>query len=224
MRFLSMMLVVTIALAAPVKAEPYDLRGFKLGMTLEEFKAFPFPDAEKHSGLHILCTGEPRAQDTSGAFHLDVTGAQAKTGLIRCKHFGPRRLHTMVVIQEVTLNVAGVQAFTDFEFLPAGDDSRDLRLFRINVHSNMMNWDQFWAAYMGKFGKPTVVENGVVQNAYGATFSKTVATWNNEESRIVLEQRSSSLKTMKIMYVHDAMAMDYFARLKRIEGNRADKL
>jgi hypothetical protein len=223
MRVIAPLVFLAAFVAGPVQADPYDLRGFKLGMTLEAFKALPYPDPGKYDGLHILCTGDPIPPKTYGALSLKMYGAESKTGLIRCMHFAPQRLGALIETKEATFNVAGVQTFVRFEFLPEKDGGGSQRLFRIVVGSNMMYWDQFWSAYVKKYGEPSNVEQKVVQNAYGATFPKILATWRNPDSSILLEQRDGKINTMQIVYMHSELAKEFLARLQKAEGGDPSK-
>lgn len=214
--------VATILFSSPSMAEPHDLRGYRLGMTLKEFKAMPYPDPGKYAGLNALCTGDPTPPKTYGTAQLRVPSVMAKIGLIRCKHFAPQKLGVMVNNKEAPLNVANVETFTTFEFLPGKDNAP--RLVRIVVGSNMMYWDQFWSGYTTKYGQPTSVENGVVRNNLGATFPKITATWQANESSITLEQRDGNLKTMKVVYLHKNLGRSLMDALNRTKGSAASKL
>jgi len=212
------------AAATPAKAEPFDLRGYRLGMTLEEFRAMPYPDAGKFPGLMTLCTGDPVPPRTPGANTLKVTEAFTKAGIIRCMHFAPRALGSIVENIEAAMNVAGVPTYPEFEFIPNGKDGMTMRLFRISFGTLMTNWDQVLNAYTTKFGKPQEIKNQVVQNSFGATFPKITATWANKESSITLEQRKRTLRGMKIVYLYDTLARPFLDRMKQIKGNPADNL
>ena len=214
--------VATILTSTPSMADPHDLRGYRLGMTLEEFKAMPYPDPDRYAGINVLCTGDQTPPKTYGTAELKVPGAMSSIGLIRCKHFAPQKLGVMVDNKEAPLNVANVQTFTTFEFLPGKDNVP--RLVRIIVGSNMMYWDQLWSAYTTKYGPPTSVENSVVRNSLGATFPKITATWQAKESSITLEQRDGNVKTMKIEYLHMDLGRSLLDALKRTEGSAASKL
>lgn len=214
-------LTATLVAAAPAHAEPYDLRGFRLGMSLEEFRASPFPDPDMYEGLHVLCTGDEGAKDR---LELKVFDAVAQAGIIRCNHFKTYRgSGTYTRVEEATLNVAGVQVFQIYEFVP-DPKSGQHRLFRIAIRSNTQFWDQFWQAYTSKFGKPTRLDKGKVQNKLGGTFEKVTAMWANKESSITLEQRTTAVDLMAITYLHNALGANVVKQMDAVEGKPSSKL
>jgi hypothetical protein len=224
MRQLGLVIGVLLLFVNSANAEPFDLRGIKLGMTLKEFKAMDYPDLGKFNGLKLFCSGDSIPSNIYGAYRVDVDASSAKAGLIRCMHFAPQSLGSLTSTEEATLSVAGVETFTTFDFAPNEEDPTVRGLLRINVDSNMMYWDQFWAAYTKKYGEPNEIDNGTVQNSYGATYSKIVASWKNDESSITLEQRNGNLKTMKIIYLYDPLARTYLKRLEKMTDGASDQL
>lgn len=205
----------------------FDLRGFKLGMTLEDFRAMPHPDAATLApDVNILCTGEPGVESVSGGFELAVRGAAATAGVVRCNHFGPSKLDFLAQKgqrDQVNLDVAGVGVYQTFDFAPSPVDGT-LRLYRIAIGSNIQYWDRFWAAYNDKFGEPTNVSTGTVQNKVGARFDKVTAVWANAESSITLEQRTTAINHISITYLLNDIAAYVAKQVEAIEGKPSSKL
>lgn len=215
--------IASMLIAGGAQAEPYDLRGFKLGMTLDEFRAAPYPDEAKYEGLHVLCSGDAGADRASGGWELNVYRPEKKVGVIRCNHFRTDRSISVPRVMEANMNVAGVGVYQTFEFAPAPGDGA-LRLFRISIRSNMQYWDQFWSGYTEKFGKPSNIKTEKVQNKMGAAFDKMTATWANKESSITLEQRTSKVDHMGITYLHHDIGAHVVRQIEAIEGKPSSKL
>ncbi|MGE5502250.1 MAG: hypothetical protein ACM33T_15180 [Solirubrobacterales bacterium] len=218
--------LTALLLAGTAQAAPYDLRGFRLGMTLDEFRAMPHPDAAKYASVDVLCTGDPGADKVGGGSELLVYGAIAKVGVVRCNHFRPHMIQSLAQQgsrDELPLDVAGIGVFQVYEFIPHPTDGT-LRLFRISIRSNMRYWDQFWDAYTGKFGKPSKLKNDKVQNKLGGVFEKVTATWANKESSITLEQRTTAIDHMGITYLHNDLGLHFLRQVEAIEGKPSSKL
>lgn len=203
--------------------QAYALRGFKLGMTLDEFRAMPHPDAQKLENPRVICTGEIGEMGARGAWELKVSKVEQAAGVVRCNHFATDRKLSRPETAEVNLNVAGVGVYQTFDFAPSPVDGVT-RLYRIAIRSNMDYWDQFLAAYVEKFGKPTEVRSGTVQNKLGNAFDKATAVWLQKESSITLEARTTKIDLMGITYLLHDVAAQVSRQAEGIEGKPSDKL
>lgn len=218
--------LVGSAVFQEVHAEPYALRVFTLGMTLEEFRATPFPDPDQFPETNILCSGDPVRSTVGSHEALEVTGALAQIGVIRCNYFRPSRIDSLArqgFRDGANLQVANIGVYQLFEFVPDPQTGTP-RLFRIQIDSNMRNWDQFLAAYTEKFGPPSGLTNTPVQNGLGAVFDKITARWQNAESSITLRQRSGGIDLMAITYELDRLASHVARAIQQIDGKPADNL
>lgn len=213
-----------ILLASAAQAEPYDLRGFKLGMTLDEFRAMPYPDPGKYRNVSVRCSSDA-GFDRNGGMSIQVYGPEAKVGVIRCNFFRPSIVDTLANkgwVDETNLDVANVGVYQSFDFFR---DAQGMpRLFRISIRSNMQHRDQFLSAYTEKLGKPSRVVNDKVQNRMGASFDKITATWANKESSIALEQRTGKVDIMGITYLHHDLARAVTKQIEAVEGKPSSKL
>lgn len=224
MRLLIAAAFLVVASVTTVNAQPYDLRGFRLGMTLDEFKAMRHPDANEIPGIELHCTGDNLPN--KGTVNLRVYGIDAALGIIRCNHFRPnviKELAKMGHLDEVNLNVSGIGVYQIFEFIPNPENGIPL-LFRITIKSNMDYWSQFFSAYTEKYGKPTSLTTEKVQNGVGATFDKITAVWANKESSILLEQRATQINLIRIVYQESALSAYVKKKTEAIEGKPSDKL
>lgn len=217
--------IAALLFAVGAQAEPYDLRGFKLGMSLDEFRAMPYPDPGKYRSTSIRCSSDPGAGQNGGS-SLQLYGTEAKIGITRCNYFRPSIIESLAQkgwVDEANLDVANVGVYQSFDFFPDSADGVP-RLYRILIRSNMDYWDQFYGAYMEKFGKPSRVTNSKVQNQAGGTFNKVTATWDNKDSSITLEQRTGKVNLMGITYLHHALGAQVVRQVEAIEGKPSSKL
>lgn len=193
MRWIIFIIVLLALNPIHASAEPFDLRGFRLGMTLAEFRSTPYPDPGKYKGLHVKCSNDQGSRKSKASLAITTYGVEAKVGLVRCNHYRAHDILKPPWVEEATMDVAGVQVFLTFDFYHDPKAPSVLRLFRINIKSNMQYWGQLWPAYKAKFGQPTDIVKSVVQNSYGAPFDKVVAIWVRDGSSIMLESRVSKL-------------------------------
>ena len=205
-------------------AEPFDLRGFRLGMTLAEFRSTPYPDPGKYKGVHVKCSDDRESKRSKVPLTLKPYGIEAKVGLVRCNHYHDHKTLELPWVEEATLNVAGVQVYMTFDFYRDPKAPSILRLFRINIKSNMQHWGRLWSAYNTKFGQPTDIVKSVVQNSYGTSFNKIVAFWVRDGSSIMLESHDVKIYLIRIVYMFDTVADYFFKQIERITGKPTDKL
>lgn len=205
-------------------AEPYDLRGVKLGMTLTEFRALPHPDGKP---AKVICAGDPETKPLLGPrFYAD--GDEASGGAIECNYYEFRTSYASSVVpptwEEVVLNVATVDSFMRYKFVPDPAQNSEQALYTIIVRSNVGNWATFWSGYTSKYGKPLRISNEPTQNNMGATFDNTVAIWENDESIITLIKRFSRIDNTYIFYESKRLSNELKRKVEEKNGRPADKL
>ncbi len=213
----SRFILLTFALvfaAAIGHAEPFALRGYKLGITMDEFKAMPHPEAATYPGekIYILCTGDKGANTA-----LAVSEINAKLGFIYCKHFLKKSTSIGDSYEEVKLTFNTIGLSPKFVFTPAPDKG-PLRLAYIFIDNDMRNWDKFYAAFQAEYGKPSEVATETIKTG-GVTYDKIIAAWKNPDSFLFLEQRTDDqLNLMTIDYTHRALGDFMIDRRKALTG------
>lgn len=180
-------------------AEPYDLRGFKLGMSVEQFRATPFPGKQV---TKPFCTGD-NLSDVRGVSGLDLASSDSKLGIKRCAFYEVDESMKTVFPNESRFKMAhwdvgGASAEVSFYFASMGGG--DATLYNIIVVANGSYWPRLWSAYNEKFGKPSKLINKEVQNKAGAKFNGTNAIWSNPESSIEMTQHFGRIDRMGIVY------------------------
>jgi len=219
--------------SAAAFAEPYSLRTFRLGMTLDEFRSTPHPDPGRYGDVRLFCTGD-RQLDLleksivvrQDALELRGSETEQKAGIRKCRYFWLADIVGSKEWMPGGLVVANIGVGATFYFLQDRSDPLTYRLFKIHMTSNTQHFEQFLAAYKERFGSPQLLRNESVQNKLGAVFDSVVAIWKNEDSTIVLQQRGAEgrVDLMPIVYTHDKLIADLAKRIEAIEGKPSDKL
>lgn len=170
---------------APVKAalpkQPYSIKGFTLGMTLDEFRSLRLPGSE--SG-YIQCSS---ADAKGGALGTEVSNATNLADGITCEYKTPDLTYPdLWKDAQVTIATAPMEHLR-FNFILAPDGK--YRLYEIygSFYSGM-NFSPLWEGFKAKFGDQTKLETEYKQNGFGAQFEDLVLTWSNGVSSIELEE------------------------------------
>ena len=202
-------------------AEPFDLRGIKLGVTLSDFRKMPHPDGQQ---TKVICTGDPDAKRRV----LFASDDEDAAGVRVCNHYEFKKLFASSSLPpewtETSLNVATINVFMTYKFVPDTKRGNEPALYSIIVRSNVTNWNKFWEGYNGKYGKPQSVSNASTQNRAGATFDNVTATWENDQSSITLIKRFSRIDNTYILYEHQRLAAEIKRRVQQKKGKPSDKL
>jgi len=217
--FLAMSVFYIIAFE--LHAEPYDLRGIRLGMSLTQFRAMPHPDGKK---TKAICQGDPEA----GRMFLYPSGPGADVGAIECNiyefkspSYSPNLSPSW---HEAGLNVATIGVYMEYEFIPDPEKNGEYALYLMIVRSNVGNWETFWSAYNTKYGPPDSLSDASTQNRMGAIFNNVEAVWDNSESTITLVKRYLRVDNTYIFY-GDSRLLEEIERLKlKKHGKPSDKL
>jgi len=212
-------------------ADPYTFRDYKLGMTLDEFKALPYPElneeiTKKSYGseldpktIRLVCSDQENEP-----YGMKVYGhGLAPTG-IRCMWRHSEYTSHLQGLSSGYKNPAGgawisVGAINsqevEFDFGP--DDAGVQRLYRIHTTGPNSRFDAELEAFTTKWGKPTSVTQEDLQNGMGNHFASGHVKWQNGVSTIELIQRVGDINTMSISYYHDTLFTQAAARAKAQE-------
>jgi hypothetical protein len=169
-------------------AQPYDLKGDRLGMTLEDFRIVHLG---KGSGSDVL----PWCSDTRPGKEISTLLSETwydQAGLINCRLDFP--------YQDLPgPTIAGVN--TDmliYHFV-------DGQLYQITAWLPHSGFSEVKNAYVEKLGRPTAEDASTYQNAFGAKFSGETLTWKNGVSAMLLVERNGSVNDSAIYFVHTAL-------------------
>lgn len=208
------MMITFLAVSEAVAGEPYSLRGFQLGMSLDEFTTIPFPDGDKKADMVSSCSSAPYLK-------------QGEVGAIACVFFNHRVEKDRYATQREreaarTMLLANIAVVPRFYF--TADAQGVLRLSMIIIWTGTDNYLPMQEALTQKYGMPRSVTPELVQNSMGAVYDNEKTTWSNEVSEIVIIQRDRKIDSMTIRYSHLPLAIEASERRKAVEGDPVETL
>jgi hypothetical protein len=194
--------VLLFAVFALAQDKPYSLKGFVVGeSTLQDFKAqfhhcadICDEKSQKQGFAKFapFCSDDyPEARLTPG--REDSSNAYTQSGLVYCQPHFPFEGQ-----RSVQFTIADIPTTAQFDFYQGN-------LYRISATFYTSRFTAMQEAFSGKYGTPfvTIVE---YQNAFGAKFTGSVATWDNSLSTIVLRQYGGSVEYSALLIEHKALA------------------
>jgi len=202
-RFLVFVVLMCAAFAL-AQGKPYSLKGFTLGeSTLQDFKTQFHHCADtceeksqKKFGVPAkfapFCSDDyPEAGLTPGT--EDTSSAYARAGLVYCQPYFPFEAQ-----RGLQFTIADIATTSQFDFYEG-------KLYRISATFYAAQFTAMQEALTGKYGTPsmTAVE---YQDAFGAKFTGSVATWDNSVSMITLRQYGGSVEYSTLVVEHKALA------------------
>lgn len=190
-----LILLVCLLLPAPLLAKPLPdpvaLRGFTLGLTLEEFRRLPYPEADRLNASAV-CTGDPLPPGKEAFFaNLWPEGPLAGLGNTICRFYTPRQDARREYWDEAGLVLPGAGIYpTAFLFTPLSDNpATSQRLFRIVMRPPAAEFDKVQEALIAQYGPPSWTREEKVKNAMGAELDDPGMVWETDKSQMVLTKR-----------------------------------
>ena len=200
--FFCCLAVLTLASFLFGQDAPYSIKGFTVGeTTLQDFKT-----QFHHCADNCDARGwEPKfasfCSDTFSAAAVDADGhyirdvpAHTQAGLVYCQPYFP-----FEQMRGQHFTIAEVPATTEFDFYQN-------KLYRVAATFYSASFSGMQGALSAKYGAPASITTAEYQNAFGAKFSGTVATWENTVSKIILTQYSRSRDYSGLVIEHKALA------------------
>lgn len=210
-------LSLLLGLLGPASAqdEPFAFRGYKLGITIDEFRRAPHPDKAQSwmakTSPKVLCTGESIPKGRYEPFGLYLPESRKKAGVVRCTHVD---WNTTLQEFNVTIGGYGQSAFQFFRNSP----SEPYRLFSIVIRLPEKMFKEVADAYLDKLGKPEMDKVSEIQNRFGAKFENRNLIWSNAVSDLYLEQRSGQIDSTVVVFTLKSLADAADAAEKKTKG------
>lgn len=191
---------VWLALAGSALAqqqEPFDFKGVRLGISVDEFRALPAPDGVGRAGERVIvdCTGdEPESSAASCRWAVepppprDAYSAYQQRALAQ---YGPQTAQIVIGIDPGTAS---------FSF--TRDTDGTLRLSEILVGASSDMAPVVVAGLVERFGRAQQQTRGSVVTGLGMTVPQDQMTWRNRVSSIYLQTPAGSLDLMMVVYEH----------------------
>jgi hypothetical protein len=210
---------------------PYSLRGFQLGITLDDFRKVPYPDREKYPSGHAICTQDKEKKSltypSASQSQLEPSGLFGRAGVVICrfyiytrdmyaahaelrKYAGTLTKKSANELTEGFLDFAGVGGQpTTFMFTPATlAKEKATRLFSIRVGLNNKHFDEVVTALKAKYGEPSGKATSLFKTMIGAQFENLTITWANGTSTIIVEKYADTLDVMSVSFLHGAFLLE----------------
>jgi hypothetical protein len=199
------------------RADAYDRRGYKLGITVAEFKRLPYPEKRAEFDASPRCSDGPwPTENVPFPFFLRYPG-WGSIGVIECRFFD-RHLDAAGL-------ALGAHAELDNAFyFFAPEPSRDPILFYIETVGSQDNFASTVRAFEERLGKPTTSVKRTVQNRLGNSFSDLEVVYDNSSSTIVLEPYYESIDKFSVSYRLHPILLLVGRFLEKKFGKASDKL
>lgn len=194
---------------APSPAQPYAMRGVRLGLTLDEFKAVAIPTDRNETQTQVWCSDQPLPK---GLYFWRDAPKEMGT-VVNCEWFSlePRSFSSLSNHWVMLGTGLGIPSF---RFVPS---EGAWRLFEISITANNKYYPGIMDALQRNYGAgKTVIEP--FQTRAGQSYDNAITAWDNGTSSIRMEQRSEQLDRYTLTYRHKSLM-----RLidQAIEQNRA---
>jgi len=191
-----------ISCASPAKAaEPFDFRGIKLGITIDELRTTPHPDGELQASAVVVCS-----YDQPSHYAVAVTEEEAAIGVRTCAYFLPGQ-GVLSLLEPAPIKVGGRETTKKitFSFIEDPQDHSS-RLFRIMVPVGIDAEGDVEDALIGRFGPPVSAEENTAHTLMGAAIPRKTLSWTNQESSILLQAPFARVDDMMVLYLDSRLS------------------
>lgn len=204
---------------APVPAaEPFAMRGVRLGITIDEFKALPIATDEGETEPLTACSNEPMPDERIRIENMLDSDREA--GMVTCQWFARTPYLSSRSYDRHFIDLGTGKGQPSFEFI---SDGTNYRLFRISFFANNQYHTGILDALTRNYGPPKVL-NESFQTRSGASFPNTTSIWSNGSSTIILDQRCIQADRYCLTYSHHALGRIYKAARERLAASQAGKI
>lgn len=198
--------VIALIAAFASSAHAYDLRGARLGLTIDELRRLKLSDA---AGAQVVCHGDPEAKDLRPTPETTPTEEEERRGAISCgfyrfgKVLGDRSSSTLPPEWvSAPVRIADVPSSPVFWFVPDEGAKAPLRLFRITVRSNSLNWDKYWGDYTRRLGRPTFEKTERYSTGpHGGHLDNVIGIWDDGSTSVTLTKYDKRASQMSLQYL-----------------------
>lgn len=198
-------IVLVSAISRPAIAEPYEFRGFRLGMPLDDFRKQRFPEAP---GARMLCGNDSGSVNLRPLGALAVTDDEAIHGIQACGAFTAGNILTSgsgslpPEWSAVATRFGSAPAIPTFWFTSGTAADPQPRLFKITLRANADYWSEFRTGFVARYGKPSTIDHTIYSNFRGAKLDNEKLQWSNADSEITLTKRLDGAQRLVAVFVH----------------------
>lgn len=179
--------------ASNASTQPYSLKGIRLGMTLEEFRATRLPGEEANCFPVCSC-------DRSGELIYNMAGQDI--GGLTCEYRERDSKWGDVYARRITIAKIPCELMFNFICDPQGA----YRLYEIRGKFDTEAYPIIALSLEERYGKPLKAEDSVTHNKVGTSFPNAKRIWFNGVSSIEVEMRYDTIDKGAIWFTHQALA------------------
>ncbi|RWA80471.1 hypothetical protein [Mesorhizobium sp.] len=200
--------------SVPDWSDAYARRSYKLGITLKDFKAIPFPEETRYPGTFPVCSDNLSALEGSDADLVDLQYYPGQNiGVIKCQFF----YKADVGVMQASLFLGSFHPITnDFYFFRVKSKNDEPILFLISSPFVSNAFDDVVKEFEEVFGPPSARSNSEVQNKIGNKFENTDVIYQNTSSEILLSRYGENLDRSLLEYV----LVEVYDRVKKLEKDK----
>jgi hypothetical protein len=189
------------AKAAAGWASAYDRQGYKLGMTLSQFRQKPYPDEATARGTFAVCSGDKIISQGNYADAELFSASLERAGLTKCVFYRKAEISANFDLAlSAGLNFGDKPAPTEFYFMaPAAD--REPVLFWIKTKGPADGFDALAAALRKEYGPPAAKGVEPVRNVAGRRLDTPVIVWRNDVSQVRLKRFGETAEIFDLQHV-----------------------
>ena len=198
--------------ALPPEQRPFELKGDRLGMTLEAFKAKYDRQVAGDSRHAPFCSDAAPDTDNPSLFYK---AGFAKASVVTASTTFPFEARAT---KPVVPTLAGVEVDAFVYSFVGG------KLYDMTVSFGHDHYGQVMEAMQAKYGKPLSTEVRTYQNAFGAKFDGDVALWSNRVSEIMVFERAGSVDQCLLVVRHKELSAKAEAQIRAANPPRTDDL
>lgn len=202
-RLYAVLIALFAALAS--NAEAYDLRGARLGMTLDEFRRLQLSDA---AGAKVVCLGDADARQLRPTQEATPSEEEIKRGVVSCGfyRFGKVLGEGSAVLPpewvSAPVRIADVPSSPVFWFVAEPETEGGPRLYRIGVRTNSINWDKYWGEYNRRLGRPTFEKRERFSTGpHGGHLDNIIGIWDDGAASVTLIKHDKRASQMTLQYL-----------------------
>lgn len=222
--FVVLLAAALIALASSVHSDQpsaaYARRSYRLGATLSEVRALPFPDDKDWPGARLVLSSE---KDREGIPAVFFFGAWADCGVIKGQFSHPRTYERTTLDEDAGLWLGDVWNRTALYFYQP-EAANEPILFYIETTGRSEDFDRLKALFKKTYGEPTSRSNEAVQNGLGASFANETIQYRNDTSSMTLKRYGDDLETGSVTHVYFPVYRELTKKLKQKDNEAAKKL
>ncbi len=171
-----------------VSSEPFDLKGDRLGMSLQKFKAKYDRKVQGHNESAPFCSDAMPGQEIST---LLAEPWHTRAGIVNCSITFPFEAYR-----------GGAPTIGDVKTELLVHHFVDGKLYRISAWFPHDGYLKVAAGMIARHGPPAHRETNSYQNRFGATFTGEELIWDNAVSTIALTERFGDLNTSSLIFAH----------------------